>query len=121
MHSEAEYLIHGRVVDATTSEPLADLHVRAYDRNLIWDDCLGTDDTDANGEFRIPFFAFDVHQPGRPEIYIVVYGPGPNRVHFSDPVRPLIAARPTRVEIALPAKATDHLGTPGRLAIAAVG
>lgn len=99
MWSEAEYSIRGHVVDAASGRPLPGLHIRAYDRDLLWDDCLGTDDTDARGEFRICFFPHDFKEPleGKPEIYIVVYGPDLNQLHFTEPLRP--SEQAVRIEI----------------------
>lgn len=101
MLSEAEYSIRGHVVDAANGRPVPGLHVRAYDRDLMWDDCLGTDDTNTRGEFRIRFFPHDFREPmeGRPEIYIVVYGPDLNQLHFTDPVRP--SSEEVRIEISI--------------------
>ncbi len=54
------YVITGRVV-GRGGFPVAGVHVRAYDRDPIWDDRLGNADTDAQGGFRISFTASDFH------------------------------------------------------------
>jgi len=102
MWHEAEYSIRGLVLDAATGRSLPGLHVRAYDRDLMWDDCLGTADTDARGEFRIQFFPHDFKEPleGQPEIYIVVYGPDLNQLHFTEPVA--ATGSDVRIEIRIP-------------------
>jgi hypothetical protein len=102
MWNEAKYSIRGRVLDAASGCPLAGLHIRAYDRDLMWDDCLGTADTDARGDFRIQFFTQDFKEPleGQPEIYIVVYGPDLNQLHFTEPV--VADATNVQIEIRIP-------------------
>ena len=84
------YTLRGRVVDVATNGPLPALHVRAYDKDLLWDDCLGSDDTDARGDFLIRFSERDFKQPleHEPEIYVVVYGRGRKEIHRTAPVRP---------------------------------
>lgn len=85
MASKKWYRLLGRVTDASTSRSLAGLHVRGYDKDPVWDDCLGSDHTDAAGEFVIEFMEGDLKEvpEGRPEIYIVVYDQDRNRVRPS--------------------------------------
>jgi hypothetical protein len=77
------YTLRGRVVDAATNRPLPALHVRAYDKDLVWDDCLGSDDTGARGDFLIRFAERDFREPleHQPEIYVVVYRRGRKEIH----------------------------------------
>ena len=58
------YVITGRVV-GRGGFPVAGVHVRAYDRDPIWDDRLGNADTDAQGGFRISFTASDFRNLSR--------------------------------------------------------
>lgn len=44
----------GKVVD-DSGKPLAGLQVRAFDKDLVFDDKLGTTTTNAAGEFRIDY------------------------------------------------------------------
>jgi hypothetical protein len=96
MEQEETVALRGRVVDAATGRALCGLHIRAYDRNLVWDDCLGCDDTDEHGDFRIP-----LRDGEEADVHIVVYGPEPHQVHFSRPVRPMTAAARAEIRIAL--------------------
>lgn len=86
------YLASGRVVDRATGIPIPGLHVRAYDRDPIWDDRLGNDNTDEQGGFRIGFTRSDFAEPleGEPEVYVAVYDSpfGGERLATTDPKRP---------------------------------
>jgi hypothetical protein len=86
MWRDLTFSLRGRVIDASNGRPLEGLHVRAYDRRLIWDDCLGCADTDGEGAFRIPLNrTTDDHD--RLEVYIVVYGPELHQLHFTQPMQ----------------------------------
>lgn len=88
MGTAKSYKVHGRVVDATTNRPLPELHIRAYDKDLIWDDCLGSDNTNIQGDFTICFFDYDFKElcEGQPEVYVVVYGPSKKLLHRTEPI-----------------------------------
>lgn len=58
------YTAHAHIFDKSTSRPLAGLYIQAYDKDIIYpkqssymiyDDCLGNDNTDAQGDFKIDF------------------------------------------------------------------
>jgi hypothetical protein len=51
--------IVGTVVEEESGKPLVGLQVRAFDKDLVFDDKLGTTVTDAKGNFRIDFSAMD--------------------------------------------------------------
>ena len=51
--------IVGTVVEETSGKPLAGLQVRAFDKDLIFDDKLGTAVTDEAGRFRMDYSSLD--------------------------------------------------------------
>jgi hypothetical protein len=53
MSDPREFRVHGTVEEAETGRPLAGLIVRAFDRDLVFDDKLGFATTDADGRFAI--------------------------------------------------------------------
>lgn len=88
MNSSKVYQVKGRVIDTTSNRPLIGLQIRAYDKDIIWDDCLGSDNTNNQGDFDICFFEHDFKEPfeGQPEVYVVIYGPDKKQLHCTKPV-----------------------------------
>jgi hypothetical protein len=58
--------IHVRAFASTDHRPLAGLHVRAYDRDFVWDNCLGCGYTGVSG-------TCEILSEERPEICLAVY------------------------------------------------
>lgn len=71
----SDWWIGGRIEEAGTGRPLAGLIVRAFDRDLVFDDDLGTARTDAEGRFEIRFDAraFRDLAERHPDLYLRVY------------------------------------------------
>jgi hypothetical protein len=69
--------IVGTIVEEETGRPLAGLQVRAFDKDLIFDDKLGTAVTDEQGKFRIHYSPADFSllegMETVPELYIRVF------------------------------------------------
>jgi hypothetical protein len=67
----------GTVVEQESGKPLQGLRVRAYDKDLIFDDKLGDTLTDAAGKFEISYT--EVHfrdlEETEPDVYIRIYDP----------------------------------------------
>lgn len=67
----------GKIVEAESGEPLAGLQVRAFDKDLLFDDKLGNAITNAAGEFRIDYSSIDFSlfagMETEPELYIRVF------------------------------------------------
>ncbi|MDJ0786773.1 MAG: hypothetical protein QNK05_08180 [Myxococcota bacterium] len=68
------YCVSGRVRD-DVGAPLPGLRVRAWDKDLIFDDYLGEDTTDAEGCFRIEFTdeAFRSIVDENPDLYLRIF------------------------------------------------
>lgn len=69
------FRVTGTVVENGSGAPLAGLVVRAYDKDLLFDDHLGDALTDAQGRFEIVFteVQFMDHSETLPDVYVRVY------------------------------------------------
>ena len=67
----------GTVVEEESGKPLQGLQVRAFDKDLIFDDKLGVSITDEGGKFRIDYSQLDFSSifstETMPELYVRVY------------------------------------------------
>jgi hypothetical protein len=65
----------GTVMEEESGEPLPGLQVRAFDKDLLFDDKLGVAITDAAGGFRIDYGAVNFSHlfETTPELYIRVF------------------------------------------------
>lgn len=67
----------GTIVEEESGKPLAGLQIRAFDKDLVFDDKLGTAVTDAAGAFRINFSSLDfsllADTETVPDVYIRVF------------------------------------------------
>ena len=75
MATEQRFRVHGVVRDAASGMPLAGMRVRAYDKDLLYDDLLGDARTDPSGSFDIRYSGTDFRElfSRRPDIYFRVY------------------------------------------------
>lgn len=71
---ELEFRIRGKVIDRDNKRPLAGLMVRAYDKDLIFDDLLATAATDKTGSFEMRYSGSDFQElfDKKPDIYFII-------------------------------------------------
>lgn len=71
-----EFIIKGRVIDKTTGNGIENITVKAYDKDLIFDDFLGEAITNAKGEFILQFAKKEFFEwiiDKTPDIYLRLY------------------------------------------------
>jgi hypothetical protein len=109
------FRVLGTIEEEETGRPLADLVVRAFDRDLVLDDKLGFATTDADGRFEIRFDRKDFRDLGesRPDLYLRVYDrSGTREIHqTADAIRWNASASET-YRLRIPARALHPPGTP---------
>jgi outer membrane protein assembly factor BamB len=71
------FRISGTVVEEGTGRPLPNLQVRAYDKDLLYSDLLGSAITDPGGGFELSYTGDDFQElfEKRPDIYLEVVDP----------------------------------------------
>lgn len=69
-----EFKIQGKVIERENKCPLAGLMVRAYDKDLIFDDLLATATTDKTGSFEMRYSGSDFQElfDKKPDIYFII-------------------------------------------------
>lgn len=79
------------IEERETGRPIPDLVVRAFDKDLVFDDKLGFATTDEEGRFEIRFSEDDFREllSRRPDLFLRVYDPSGQRLIFetTDSVR----------------------------------
>ncbi|MBY0400948.1 hypothetical protein K2X89_11675 [Myxococcota bacterium] len=82
--------VSGTVVDEETGRPLPGLRVRAFDKDLVFDDELGEAVTDASGRFVVRFTEAQYRDwtETAPDLYIRVFDASGERVLYSSEQAP---------------------------------
>jgi len=110
------FRVSGVVREEDSERPLAALLVQAYDKDVIFDDFLGSDHTDSNGRFEIQFteLAFRDLIEQRPDVYLRIFDPS-GKTELCSTISAV--RRNARVEehfeIAIPAAKIQALGPSG--------
>ena len=79
------FRVQGVVREEDSGRPLEDLLVKAYDKDVFFDDFLGEKHTDADGRFEIQFTELDFRDvvEQRPDLYLRIFDSGGKRELFS--------------------------------------
>ncbi len=106
----SSFLVAGVVEEEETGRPLSHLIVRAFDRDLVFDDKLGFATTDDDGRFEIRFGVDrfrDVWET-RPDLYLRIYDKSGSRLlhETTDAIR-WNASPSEHYRILVPARALD--------------
>jgi 5-hydroxyisourate hydrolase-like protein (transthyretin family) len=75
----------GTVVEQESGKPLAGLRVRAYDKDLVFDDDLGEAVTDESGQFEVDYMEAqyrDLNET-QPDVYVRVYSADGSKLLYS--------------------------------------
>lgn len=75
----------GTVVEEESGKPLEGLRVRAYDKDLVFDDDLGEAVTGPDGSFDIDYMEVqyrDLNET-QPDVYVRVYSPDGSKLLYS--------------------------------------
>lgn len=100
------FWVSGVVREQETGRPLADLVVRAYDKDLVFDDVLGFATTNADGGFRIAFSRDEFQDwfEKRPDLYLRVFDrEGARELHSTRTALRKNAAQEELFELEIPA------------------
>jgi hypothetical protein len=75
----------GTVVEEESGRPLPGLVVRAYDKDILFDDRLGSVQTNASGEFEIAYTEtqFRDFNETQPDLYVKVFDASGKNVLYS--------------------------------------
>jgi hypothetical protein len=70
-----DFRVFGTIEEEETGRPLAELIVRAFDRDLVFDDKVGFATTNADGRFEIRFNREDFRDisESRPDLYLRIF------------------------------------------------
>ncbi len=101
-----EFQVKGRVVERESGRPIADVRVRAYDKDLLFDDVLGDATTNDRGEFSLSYSKKDFSElfEAHPDLYFKIFQQGGHNAFHStaDSVK-WNASKQETVQIDIPA------------------
>jgi hypothetical protein len=103
-----EFRIFGVVQEAETGRPLTNLVIRAFDRDLIFDDKLGYTNTDDDGRFEILFGMgrFRDLFESKPDLYLRIFDrDGIRLIHETTDAIRWNASKNEQYQIQIPASA----------------
>lgn len=68
-------LLTGKILETESGLPVVGIRIRAYDKDLLFDDLLGNSVTDNKGNFNIEYSKHDYQEifEGKPEIHLNLY------------------------------------------------
>ena len=80
------FKITGIVVEKESGKGLSDLVVKAYDKDLLYDDLLGSTETDQNGRFQITYEEKDYKElfDSKPDIYFEIKNKKAEKIYSSE-------------------------------------
>jgi hypothetical protein len=105
---QGDFRVVGTIEEEETGRPLAGLVVRAFDRDLIFDDKVGFASTDDDGRFEIRFNRRDFREIGdsQPDLYLRVYDrSGIREIHRTTDAIRWNASANERYRLRIPARA----------------
>jgi hypothetical protein len=108
------FRVFGTIEEDETGRPLADLVVRAFDRDLIFDDPLGFATTDDDGRFEIRFDRERFRDVGEslPDLYLRVFDrSGTWEIHQTTDAIRWNASASERYRLRIPARALRAPGS----------
>jgi hypothetical protein len=109
-----EFRVVGTIEEEETGRPLANLIVRAFDRDLAFDDKLGYATTDDDGRFEIRFHRRDFRDwnESQPDLYLRIYDrSGLREIHQTTDAIRWNASSSERYRLRIPARALRPEGT----------
>lgn len=109
------FRILGTLEEEETGRPLANLIVRAFDRDLLFDDKVGYATSDDDGRFEIRFRREDFSELGesRPDLYLRIYDrSGLREIHQTTDAIRWNASANERYRLRIPARALRPPETP---------
>jgi hypothetical protein len=94
----------GTVVEEESGRPLEGLVVRAYDKDILFDDKLGSVQTNAKGEFEISYTEtqFRDFNETQPDLYVKVFDASGKKLLYSTKKQTRQAEVLERYEIRIP-------------------